>query len=120
MKKFLLILLLLPMLLFAGIDTAYIHKLETGYNYEVWGNVVAVDSLDTLFVNSPILIGENNLFSLEMIHGDSIDVDYFTAALTTDKALKPWDWKDLTIFLAADSAKSYYWNEDSLAFDIYC
>ena len=119
MNKFLL-LLLLPMLLFAGIDTAYVHKLETGFNYEVWGNVIAVDSLDTLFINTAFKIGNNNLFSLEMIHGDSIDVDYFPAALTTDMALKPWAWIDLNTFLAADSAKSYYWNEDTLAFDIYC
>jgi len=123
MNKFLL-LLLLPMLLFAAVDTAYIHKLETGFNYEVWGNDFVVGLAETLYIETAVRVGKHNLFAVEMIQGDTLDIDVFFAALTTDKALKPWDWQDLITFQSADIAMSYYWNwnQDTLAFpfDIYC
>jgi len=123
MNKFLL-LLLLPMILLAAVDTVYIHKLETGFNYEVWGNDFIVGLAETLYIETAVKVGGYNLFALEMIRGDTIDVDIFLAALKTDKVLKPWDWQDLVTFQSADTAKSYYWNwnQDTLAFpfDIYC
>jgi len=118
MKK-LLFLLFVPILLFCAIDTAYVNILEENYNYEVWGNVVALDSLDTLLIDRTIPIGRFNVFSVELIHGDSSQVEMALAALATDFVLKPWDWQALPIIGPADSAWSYGWTDDSLAFNVY-
>lgn len=119
MKRFL-YLFLLPIFLFAGIDTTTIPKLGTqGYNYEVWGGIISLDSLDTTFIETAIKIGSHNIFSVDMIHGDSTALDMFLGTLTTDIDLKPWDWRQVAVLTIADSAWEYGWTEDSLAFNIY-
>jgi hypothetical protein len=118
MKKYLL--LLLSIFLFAGTDTTTIPKLGTqGYNYEVWGGIISLDSLDTTFIETAIKIGSHNIFSVDLIQGDSTALDMFLGTLITDIDLKPWDWHQVAILGVGDSAWVHGWTEDSLPLSIY-
>jgi len=92
MRKLFLVLLLIPILLFAvaNHEDQTIGILEEGQDWAVWGGTITIAKSGTTYVTTPILTGNFNTGLFELIEAESLKIEYRTAAIEADLALHSW------------------------------
>lgn len=119
MKKLIFMLIVLPILLFAGAnlkvdstawDTVAVFRVapflfkQQGYEYVSLFLEIDIDSAGTTMVWNPISTGKFNAFSLDIpAKGDSLRIEYFPGIQLTDITNYPYRWEVDTTSTGTDS-----------------
>lgn len=119
MKK-LILLIVLPILLMASIDTLKLVREDyLGTYYEFWTDSTEIASDDTAYWENPVKVGLFDIDGLRILHGDSLRLEYRFGADTTNLGRYTWDWRVDTTCTGVDSVytTSLLYNA---YYDIWC